>query len=269
MSVFRGANPFDQLTKGVKFLVISNVSVFLLQMILRDRMEIYLGLTPMLVISKYWVWQVFTYAFLHGSGWHLFFNMFALWMFGPHMESNWGTKPFLKYYFACALGAAFSQFLLAPSSLVLGASGAIYGLLIAFGLMYPDSVIYLFFVFPLRAIQAVFFIALLTLVSALATGGERIAHFAHLGGMLTGFLYLKSPEWWNRLRLWQANRRFRNPLGPKSARRQPITEFEVYAPTDDMTAEVDRILEKISSKGIDSLTKQEHETMRKYGERKK
>ncbi|MCG3203726.1 MAG: hypothetical protein KCHDKBKB_00398 [Elusimicrobia bacterium] len=271
MSVFRGANPFDQLTKGVKFLVTANVVVFLLQMALpRPTIEVFFGLTPLLVLTKYWIWQLITYAFLHGNGWHLFFNMFALWMFGPHIESLWGTKTFLRYYFVCSVGAALCQFFLAPEVMVLGASGAIYGLLLAFGFLFPDAVIYLFFFFPLRAIQAVLFIALLTLVSAVGSGGGRVAHFAHLGGMLTGFLWFKFPGWLAALRLWQADRRFRNPLGKrKHHRRTPITEFEVHSPTDDMSAEVDRILEKISAKGLDSLTKEEHETMRKYGERKK
>ena len=270
MSVFRGANPFDQLTPAVKTIVIANVGVFLMQMIFRNvGLEYFLGLTPMLVVTKYWVWQIVTYAFLHGNGWHLFFNMFALWMFGPHIESAWGTRAFVRYYLLCALGAALCQFLLAPTALVLGASGAIYGLLLAFGFMFPDVVIYLFFVFPLRAIQAVMFIALLTLVSALGTGSDRVAHFAHLGGMLTGFLLFKWPEWSRKLQLWHADRRFRHPLGRKSGGRKPITEFEVHDPADDITNEVDRILEKISAKGIDSLTKEEHETMRKYAERKK
>ncbi len=270
MSVFRGANPFDQLTAGVKFLIVSNVAVYLLQMIFRNvGLEYYLGLTPVVVLTKYLIWQPFTYAFLHGNGWHLFFNMFALWMFAPHIESAWGTKPFLRYYFLCTLGAALCQFFMAPTSLVLGASGGIYGLLLAFGFLFPDAVIYLFFVFPLRAIQAVMFIALLTLVSSISSGGDRIAHFAHLGGMMTGFILFKWPEWVRGLQLWQADRRFRNPLGKKSHGRKPITEFEVHDPMAEMSAEVDRILEKISAKGVDSLTPDEHETMRKYAERKK
>ena len=270
MSVFRGANPFDQLTAGVKFLVVANVGVFFAQMMFHNQMlEYYLGLTPMLVLSKFWIWQVISYAFLHGSGWHLFFNMFALWMFAPHIENMWGTRRFLQFYFLCALGAAVCQFFLAPSALVLGASGAIYGLLLAFGFLFPDAVIYLFFFFPLRAIQAVMFIALLTLVSAVGTGGGRVAHFAHLGGMLTGFLWFKCPIWFSEFRLWQADRRFRNPLGKRTVKRKPITEFEVHSPVDEMLEEVNRILEKISAKGLESLTKDEHETMRKYAERKK
>lgn len=252
MSVFRSANPFDQLTPGVRKLLIANVAVFFAQIAFPNTLEVYLGLTPALVVSKYWVWQIFTYAFLHGNGWHLFFNMFSLWMFASHIEGQWGTKTFLKYYFLCSTGAALGQFLLAPNTLVIGASGAIYGLLLAFGLMFPDSIIYLFFVFPLRAIQAVFFIAFLTFVMAVGAGGARIAHVAHLSGMLTGFLFFKVPGWW---------RRFQNSLRK--------TKLEVIYPTDDLSKEVDRILEKISAQGVDSLTPGEHETMQKYAHRKK
>jgi membrane associated rhomboid family serine protease len=229
---------------------------FLIQMILPPTMVLYLGFTPSLAFSKFWIWQLVTYAFLHGNGWHLFFNMFALWMFGPPLESIWGTKKFLLYYFICVLGAAAFQSFLAPDVLVVGASGAIYGLLLAFGLLFPDSVMYLFFIFPVRAIQAVIFISLLTLVSAIGSGGSRVAHFAHLGGMLAGFLYLRFPEWVGRVsnRSWKSA--FRNPF------KKP--RFHVIHPTKDLTSEVDRILEKISKQGLNSLTSEEHDIMQRY-----
>src|SRR5439155_14978314 len=138
---------------------------------------------------------IVTYAFLHGNFWHLFFNMFALWMFGPHVESYWGTRTFLWFYFLCVVGAALTQTVVAPESVVVGASGGLYGLLLAFGFLFPDAVIYLFFFFPLRAIQAVLVIAVITFISSLQSGGERIAHVAHLGGIFTGFLYFKFPMW--------------------------------------------------------------------------
>lgn len=257
MSIFRGATVFDALTPMVRRLLFANVVVFFVQMVFSDIVVPYLGLTPILVIKKFWLWQPLTYAFVHASGWHLFFNMFALWMFGPHIESAWGSRAFLRYYLVCAVGAALTQFLVAPYSLVIGASGAIYGLLLAFGLLFPDSVIYLFFVFPLRAIQAVMFIAALTLVFAMSSGGSRIAHFAHLGGLVTGFLLLKAPVWRSRFRSWRGTRVLYHPKGRK---RTPVKP--------DLSNEVDRILEKISAKGVNSLTAEEHETMRRYAERK-
>jgi membrane associated rhomboid family serine protease len=261
MSVFRGANPFDQLTPVVKQILIANVAMFFAQMLAPMALIANLGLRPVDVIAHFKIWQVVTYAFLHGNGWHLFFNMFAVWMFGPHIEGIWGSRRFLRYYLLCILGAAAAQFALAPTTLVVGASGAVYGILLAFGFLLPDAVIYLFFFFPVRAIQAVLFIALLTLVSAMSAGGSRVAHFAHLGGMLAGFLYFRVPVWRDRLRLSAAEHRFKNPLG----RRKPRPS----APPDDLSTEVDRILEKISSRGVDSLTSDEHETMQRYAKRQK
>jgi membrane associated rhomboid family serine protease len=255
MTTFRGANPFDQLTPGVKGLLIANVGVFFLQMIVPGKLVELFALTPSLVIHKFWIWQVFTYAFLHGSFWHIFFNMFALWMFASHIEAMWGTRKFLTYYVACVLGAALTQFIAAPNQLMLGASGGIYGLLIAFGLLFPDAIIYLFFFFPLRAIQAVLFIAVLTFVSAIGPGGAQIAHFAHLGGLVTGFLYLKFPIWLETYRSKRATQR-----------------FEVIYPDkkeDDLSTEVDRILDKISAKGVDSLTPAERKIMERYAREKK
>ena len=258
MSTIRGSTAFDQLPPVVKRLIVANITVFLLQMVMPANVGFYLGLTPQIVMTKFWIWQIITYSFLHGSGWHLFFNMFALWMFGPPIESFWGSRKFLVYYFTCTLGAAAAQFVVAPASTVIGASGGIYGLLLAFGLLMPDAVMYLFFVFPVRAIQAVFFIALMTLASAVSSGGARIAHFSHLGGMITGFFFLKIPHWLEQWRFWRIRHRFENPLGAGQR-----------SSKNDLAGDVDRILEKISSKGVESLTEQEHELMRRYAEEKK
>ena len=258
MRIFQGANPFDQLTRGVKTLVCANVAVFLLRILWPGPLDEFFGLTPILVLKKYYAWQVVTYSFLHGNFWHLFFNMFALWMFGPVIESAWGTRAFIIYYMECVLGAALAQFFLAPYELVIGASGAIYGLLVAFGFLYPDAVIYLFFLFPFRAIQAVFLIAVITFIMALSSGGTKVAHFAHLGGLLTGVLVLKWPVWKNKWRL----------IGPK-----PKARLRVIEPTEDdfdnLKNEVDRILEKISAKGVDSLTEDEHKVMQRYAKNRK
>jgi membrane associated rhomboid family serine protease len=208
ITVFRGANPFDQLSAGVKGLLIANTAVFFLQLLAPNIFMDYLALRPILIIKKYWVWQLVTYAFIHGNFFHLFVNMFALWMFAPHIEYLWGTKVFIRYYFLCVVGAALTQMAVAPYDLVIGASGGIYGLLLAFGFLFPDSVIYLFFVFPLRAIQAVLLIAFISLYSALSAGKSPVANMAHLGGMFTGFLYFKLPLWFENLGRWRRHHRF-------------------------------------------------------------
>ncbi len=255
MTTMRSGSPFDSLTPGVKGLLLVNGGVFLAQMLFPNFLIETFALMPARAVEKLWIWQLVTYSFLHGSFWHLFFNMFALWMFGPHIESYWGTPTFLRFYFLCVLGAAVAQCLIAPASVVVGASGGLYGLLLAFGFLFPDAVIYLFFFFPLRAIQAVIVISAITFASALQSGGEKVAHLAHLGGLVTGFLYFKVP-------VWITNIRYR--FGGKTG---GFKKFEVISPDDNLTKEVDRILDKISAKGLDSLTEKEHETMRRYGKK--
>lgn len=261
MATFRGAQPFDELSPGLKILLISNTVVFLLQMI-----------APPFILEKVFAlhpfqggtypflpWQLVTYSFLHGSGFHLFINMLILWMFGTHIERFWGSQKFLTYYFVCVVGAAIVHLATGTQSPAIGASGGIYGLLLAFGLLFPDSVIYMFFLLPMRAIQAVLLIGLIALASAMSSGGSRIAHFAHLGGMLTGYLYFKFPIWRENFRFLQMERKFKNPKG----RRGPNLTKQ-----DDINQEVDRILEKISAQGVESLTSEEHKTMERYAKKK-
>lgn len=255
--------PYDQLPRGVKGLLLANGAVFLLQMIMPgmtiDRL---FALQPLSGgIGPFYPWQLITYSFIHGNGFHLLINMFVLWMFGLNLESYWGTKKFLIYYFICVVGAGITHLLAAPGAIAVGASGGIYGTLLAFGFLFPDSVIYLFFLFPLRAIQAVFVMALMTLAFAMNTGGSKIAHFAHLGGMLTGFFYFKIPVWLDKLHWWRVNMRFKFPKTRWAGKKKNLNET-------NWSAEVDRILDKISSKGLGSLTAEEQEIMRSYAKRK-
>ena len=198
---------------------------------------------------------------MHGNWLHLLVNMMSLWFLGPHVEAGLGTPRFLRFYFICVLGAALTQTIVAPHAMVVGASGGIYGVLLAFGLMYPDTVLYLYFLFPLRAIHSVLFFAALALFSAMGSGGSRIAHFAHLGGMLTGYLYFKFPIWFS----------FVRNLTFSQFSRQP--HFELYqdnpsSPEEPLSSEVDRILDKISSEGLQSLTENEHDIMKRYASTK-
>lgn len=162
-------------------------------------------------------YQIVTYMFMHGNFEHLFFNMFALWMFGANMENIWGSKRFLIFYMVCGLGAGLCQegvqYIQYATQLAgyetvnlggkmvvsmgeylnmmttVGASGAIYGLLLAFGMMFPNSMIYLYFLFPIRAKWFVIGYAVIELISGFV-GGGNVAHFAHLGGMLFGLILI-------------------------------------------------------------------------------
>jgi len=187
------------MTPAVKQLVIANVVVFLLQWVVGPALVNYCGLTPYAVFQRLWIWQPVTYLFLHADPLHLIFNMLVLWMFGVDLERRWGHQAFLRYYFVCGVGAGLSS--LAVSWLpfdfanilylspTIGASGAIYGLLLAYGLLFPDRIIYLF-IFPVPARIYVIIAGVLVLWSSLKDPAGGTAHFAHLGGMIFGYVYL-------------------------------------------------------------------------------
>jgi membrane associated rhomboid family serine protease len=183
-------------TPGIKALMIANGAVFVVQMLaLRvggAAIEPIFGLQPELVIHKFWVWQLVTYMFLHSTGWifHVVLNMAMLWMFGTEVERAWGTRAFIRYYFVCGIGAALTTCALFPHSLTIGASGAVFGVMLAYALMFPNRQILFWFIFPMRAVSFVLICAALELAQLLEMQ-DGVAHIAHLGGLLFGYLYLK------------------------------------------------------------------------------
>ena len=210
---------FSFLPVVVKNLLIINGIMFLADIVIA-RFGIDLGNILGLhffMASDFRPWQLLTYMFMHGNFSHLFFNMFALWMFGNTLENIWGTKRFLVYYLLCGLGAGLIQEgvqyieyitslshydtvnmggAIIPMSQYLnymttvGASGAIYGLLLAFGMMFPNSMIYLYFFVPIKAKWFVIGYAVIELLNGLGASGDHVAHFAHLGGMLVGLIII-------------------------------------------------------------------------------
>jgi membrane associated rhomboid family serine protease len=155
-----------------------------------------LELAPADVFGRFWVWQPVTYLFLHGSVFHILFNMLMLWMFGTELEYMWGSRFFLKYYFVTGIGAAATMLLLSLFSssvyyaATIGASGAIYGVLLAYALYFPNRPVFLYFVFP---IPVKYFVLILGAISFLSVTDSTsgVAHGAHLGGLVVGYLYLK------------------------------------------------------------------------------
>lgn len=198
-----GAGMGASLTPAVKNLILANVALFVLQTLTGiksggrlDPVAQYLSFVPQLAIHELQVWRFFTYMFLHGGMFHLLFNMFALWMFGAQIERLWGSRTFLLYYFICGLGGSvtYGLFNLNPEGMgafapMLGASGAVYGILLAFGMTFPDAVILMFMIIPMKAKYAVILFGLIELLS-IPRGGS-VAHLAHLGGMVAGFLFLR------------------------------------------------------------------------------
>jgi membrane associated rhomboid family serine protease len=186
---------------GVKWLLIINTVVFLIDYLFAP-VHAVLGiaaLIPDFVVYRFpwYVWQLFTFQFLHGGFGHLLFNMLALWMFGLPLEQTWGTRRFLKYYFLCGIGAGIcdvvvNELLGHHNTSTIGASGGIYGLLLAFGVLFPDTTVLMDFLFPIKAKYLVMIYAAIAFFSALGAN-SGISNLAHLGGMLFGLLYLKVP----------------------------------------------------------------------------
>jgi len=172
-------------------------ATFLLQMLVGGWMEFYFGLIPILVWKKYFLWQLFTYIFLHGGFSHIFFNLLALWWFGGELENYWGSKKFLFYFLFCGIGAGICTVLFTPDIYqripVIGASGAIYGILLAFAWLFPNRPILIYFLFPVPAKYMVIIFGLIEFFSSMGGAGGGVAHLTHLGGLLFGFFYMGYP----------------------------------------------------------------------------
>jgi hypothetical protein len=202
--------------------------------------------------------------FLHGDFWHLAFNMLVLFFFGPPLEARWGEREFLRFFVVCGLGGVALSYLFQPAWVV-GASAAMYGLMLAFAMNWPNVPIYIWGIFPVQAKYLVGFLSVMVLLSAVnGAAGSNVAHFAHLGGLVTGFLYLKAD--------WRPGERFQKMQRAATRRRRlaivPRDENEEEHPgvlssgkrVREDTAlydRVDAVLDKISAEGMSSLTPDE------------
>ncbi len=263
---------FNGMPAAIRGLMIANVVGFIVGLIVPDMHNLF-GLVPQQVLFQRWIWQPFTYLFLHGNIWHLVFNLFALWMFGMPVESQWGERDFLKYYFLCGWGAALAHLAMSPHSTVpvIGASGSVYGLLVAFAMLYPDAVVYLYFLIPIKAAHMAILFGAIEFFAGASGTTPGVARFAHLGGMLTGYLYIR--WWWvAQIQLKAFWRRVTSSAPEDEPAPRPVPRRVApkpkAAPEGDM-AEVDRILDKILSDGLESLTDDEKGIMHRYSERNK
>jgi membrane associated rhomboid family serine protease len=249
---------------AIRWIIIVSGAVLIAQQFFGRAMVYHLGLVPVDVLQRFWLWQPFTYLFLHAGLFHWLFNMFILWMFGRELEVRWGTFEFLKYFFITGLGAAAAVVLLSPHSATptIGASGSVFGLLTAFAILFPDATMYLYFLIPVKAWQAAALFAFIEFFAGMEGGGSGISRFAHLAGMLVGYVYLRFG--------WQASRTLGSPWrGVAEAwtrwrLKRAKRSMEFHEVTDDLVAEVDRILDKISKKGASSLSEKERKMMERY-----
>ncbi len=294
----RGFGGFTFFPPVIKYLLISNIAIFLLEFFFLDFLKVGRTSVGEVFLKNFALfgydspffrpWQVFTYMYMHGSFSHLFFNMFALWMFGMELENLWGSKTFFIYYTVCGIGAGLANAFLAPlfTSLppnvpTVGASGSIYGVLIAFGMLFPNRYIYIYFMLPLKAKYLVIIYMAVEVFAVASQSQSGIAHVAHLGGAVVGFLYVyfylnRGPRKFSRTGDSNVFDNFKNVFEKKDKEaniydipKRDITdaEFEdlnkskyeddVRQKEREAQERIDAILDKLSARGYSSLTDEE------------
>lgn len=282
----------------IKSLIIINIIVFVAEHLLFGVYHIdgvslrayffrFFALWP--IENGFYPWQVVSYQFMHGGLAHIFLNLFALWMFGMELETRWGSKRFLTFYLVCGVGAAITQLFIAPmfsqAAPTIGASGSVYGVLLAFGLTFPNRPIMMFpFFIPIPAKFFVIIFAGIALISGFSSAGDGVAHFAHLGGALTGFIFLKFGTMLKFKKSSSSSQFFANESdepnvvyryqAKKQAQSQPFSWFAQQASQSQQEPQrksssfvvdneeikqtvIDEILDKISMSGYESLTDRE------------
>ena len=263
--------------KAVKYLLIANVAVFVATSVLpvvfgiRFSFNYLFGLVPYNITHYFMIWQFFTYMYLHSNLMHIGFNLFALWMFGTELEYNWGSRDFIKFYTVCGIGGGVLVWLASfvrlsdPYVTTIGASGAIFGLLVAYGLMWPDRIILLFGIIPMKALHFVIIFAAINLYYGM-TGAGNIAWFAHLGGGITGFIYLKY-GWRIMVHMESIFRRLKRRKFTviQGGKKKSHSQDRQYMDLDD---EVNRILDKISASGMESLDDRERRILKRASKRR-
>ena len=281
-----GFGGFSFFPPVIKNLLIINVIVFLVTMLAqevaidntniitwKDIIFRWFALNPLGEGYNFQVWQLITYQFLHGGFSHILFNMIGLWMFGIEIENIWGSRKFLYFYLLCGVVAGLFNLFLSPllggvPLPTVGASGAIYGVLIAFGLFFPNRYIFLYFFIPVKAKYLIGFFVIFEFL--MVNSGDNIARLAHLGGALAGFIFIlldsgSNVELKNMFRKNSIQQK--TPLNPfgripnpfkKKSDVQKADYYDLGNGQRDITqAEIDEILDKISKSGYQNLTDQE------------
>ena len=238
-------------TDAIKLLVSVNFTIFFLQTISGKEHLLFdlFGLVPQAIWSDFMIWQPFTYLFFHGNIWHILINMFVLWMFGSELENAWGRKNFIKYYFITGIGAGIVTclFNLQSNIPVVGASGAVYGILLAYGLSFPNRTVYLYGLIPIKSIWFVIAIGILAFLSSFQQM-TQISHLTHISGMAIGYVFLKRR--WRLNDIWFKIRKktleYRIQIEDVNQSKKKVLERDI-----------DHILDKIQKVGFKGLSDQE------------
>jgi membrane associated rhomboid family serine protease len=244
--------------KGVKILIIINICVFILSQIsgLRSIFFSSFGIVPFQVWNNMKLWQLFTYLFIHGGLLHIFFNMFVLWMFGKDLEHEWGTYEFLFFYFICGVGSGLITVLFSANSIIpiVGASGAIYGLLVAYGYMYPDRLVYLYGLFPIRVKYMVLALGIMATFAFIFSKQSNVSHITHVAGMIIGISVLLFNVNIKNIKLEYYKLKLKKLQNKRDVKNNKV----IYA-----KQEVDKILDKLNNSGWESLTDSEEKYLTK------
>jgi membrane associated rhomboid family serine protease len=295
----RGFGGFFSFPPVLKNLIIINVIVFLIQNLLSNIsfsgvpgwyiFDRWFALNPISGVDvagqsfNFQIWQLITYQFMHGGFWHIFFNMFILWMFGASIEDVMGSKKFLIFYLLSGISAGLFQLFItpllgAPAAITIGASGSIFGVMIAFAMFFPDSLIYVWFLIP---VKAKYFIGFLVIVEffAVNSASSDVAHLAHLGGALFGFLFIlfDKNSYVGIKNIFRKSYYTNSNTGKnifdnfsfKSKRKQADVEDAKFYDIkehgdigDNVTQkEIDKILDKIGQSGYQNLTEREKKVL--------
>ena len=253
---------------AVKNLIIANVAVFLFMTLFRTERFFfyYFGLVPQFVWSRGFIWQLFTYMFIHGGLGHIFMNMFVLWMFGTEIESALGKRGFYKFYFITGIGSGLITLLFSLNSTipVVGASGAIYAVLVAFAMMYPNRLIYFYFLIPVKAKYFVLFMGVITFFSSFSQGAGGISHLTHLGGIIIAYIYLKKGLHYSGFKIRIPQMNIKNPFKDifKKSNKPPGSKTPNLSDSEKtMREELNRLLDKINLSGYESLSSEERKNL--------
>lgn len=264
---------FSNLPHITRYLIGLSFVGYVLELGFRNKLNFFFGLVPQKITQNLWLWQLVTYIFIHGNFLHFLFNAFMLWMFGPIVESDFGPRRFLRYFLITGIGAGIFTVLFSYNSPVpvIGASGAIYGLLIAFAILHPHQIVRFYFLFPMTSRQMVIFLVIIEFVLSFSGPNSGISNISHLGGIVIGYLYLKSAVIFKSFYVGQgfslAKKGF--SLAKKSFSLARNVKEKTVSVDNEIQEQVDEILEKISKKGMNSLTWKERRILEHYSKKAK
>lgn len=281
-----------RITRAVQWLLAGNIGLYFLQLTLFGERNVFGTLALDAVRFPETWWTAGTYMFVHSGVWHLALNMLTLWMFGPRVEEDWNAGGFLAFYTWCGLGGALTHLILVGGGLLMGASAAVSGVMVAYALRWPDEEVYLFGVIPMKTRWLVAWMVIINLGMGIASAGSGIGWFAHLGGLGFGWMYLRISSFGglDNVRRWVSpvpDMPDETPRAIPRIRRQrereegiddvvtqsnaivasPRSAVQAVKTSDPRAENMDAVLDKISQHGIDSLTHEERRLLENHSKR--